>query len=185
MRREPFLDRESVTTSGAEMMETVNLLVDSLRGQEYFIILASVFLDVLGVPGTAIPLLMVGGSLAATGEMSMAALILSATLASSLGDAIWYGLGRTRSRTTLKLLAKASHKSGRASWCLRFLTKHSIAFLLISKFLPGIATIAPPAAGLISMPITKFLLFDTLGRVLWVSSVSCLGYLAGDSFSWI
>jgi membrane protein DedA with SNARE-associated domain len=161
------------------MMETANLLVSSLKGHEYSIILMSVFLDVLGVPGTAIPLLVVGGWLAASGEMSLISLIVCATIAASLGDVIWYGLGRTRSHATLQMLSKASYQRKSVGWCLRILTKHGSVFLLISKFVPGMATMAPPAAGLIGMPVTKFLLVDTLGRVLWVGSVSCFGYLAG------
>jgi membrane protein DedA with SNARE-associated domain len=164
------------------MMETANLLLDSLKGHEYAIILLSVFLDVLGIPGTAIPLLVMGGWLAAAGEMSLVSLIVCATLAASLGDAIWYGLGRTRSQATLQLLSRASRQHRCVAWCLRVLTKHGVALLLISKFVPGIASVAPPAAGLISMPATKFLLVDTLGRVLWVGSASCFGYLAGGPF---
>src|SRR5262245_10559919 len=159
------------------MMETANLLVNSLKGHEYSIILMSVFLDVLGVPGTAIPLLVVGGWLAAAGEMSLVWLIVYAAVTASLGDAIWYGLGRTRSQGTLQLLSKASYQRRWVSWCRRVLTQHGSVFLLVSKFVPGMATVAPPAAGLIGMPVTKFLLVDTLGRVLWVASVSCFGYL--------
>jgi membrane protein DedA with SNARE-associated domain len=161
------------------MMETANLLVHSLKGHEYAIILMSVFLDVLGIPGTSIPLLVMGGWLAASGEMSLFPLIVCATITASLGDAIWYGLGRTRGEATLQLLSKVTRQHQCVGWCVRVLTKHGTALLLISKFVPGLATVAPPAAGLISMPVTKFLLADTLGRVLWVGSVSYFGYLTG------
>ena len=75
-------------------METANLLVHSLKGHEYAIILMSVFLDVLGIPGTSIPLLVMGGWLAASGEMSLFPLIVCATITASLGDAIWYAIGK-------------------------------------------------------------------------------------------
>jgi membrane protein DedA with SNARE-associated domain len=158
----------------------VETLLEFLKGHEYTMILVSVFLDVLGAPGTAIPLLLVGGSLAATGKMSLLSIIVYATLASAVGDALWYGLGRLRSRATMKLLSSMSGEGSRLQWCLRILTRHSVAFLVISKFVPGIATIAPPAAGLISMPVLKFLFFDTLGRMLWAGTVSSLGYFIGN-----
>jgi membrane protein DedA with SNARE-associated domain len=153
-----------------------------LGGNGYWIISLAVFLDVLGCPGTAIPFLAIAGALATTGKISLALVVLLATFAAALGDVLWYLLGRAQGQRLLTALTKltgCSHKN--LERYTRMAAQYSVAFLLISKFVPGVATIAPPAAGIVSMPLTKFLVVDTVGRILWVTSVSWLGYFCFTS----
>jgi rhodanese-related sulfurtransferase len=49
--------------------------------------------------------------------------------------------------------------------------------LLVAKFVPGLATIAPPLAGATSIGWGRFLLFDGLGAALWVGAGLGIGML--------
>jgi rhodanese-related sulfurtransferase len=51
--------------------------------------------------------------------------------------------------------------------------------LLIAKFVPGLATIAPPLAGATRIGWQRFLLFNTLGGALWVGTWLGGGILLG------
>jgi hypothetical protein len=54
--------------------------------------------------------------------------------------------------------------------------KRGASALLYAKFLPGLNTVAPPLAGVVRMRLWRFLLFDTLGAVLWAGTLLGLGY---------
>ena len=43
--------------------------------------------------------------------------------------------------------------------------------VLIAKFVPGLATLAPPVAGQNGMPFASFLLFDAIGAAAWLSAL--------------
>jgi membrane protein DedA with SNARE-associated domain len=49
--------------------------------------------------------------------------------------------------------------------------------LLVAKFVPGFASIASALAGVVGTPLRTFVLFDTLGALIWVGSAVFLGSL--------
>ncbi|MEG2048561.1 MAG: rhodanese-like domain-containing protein, partial [Comamonas sp.] len=49
--------------------------------------------------------------------------------------------------------------------------------LLVAKFVPGFASIASALAGVVGTPLRTFILFDTLGALIWVGSAVFLGSL--------
>lgn len=52
--------------------------------------------------------------------------------------------------------------------------------IAIARFLPIIRTFAPIVAGTINMNVQKFAIYNVIGAVLWVGSLTTLGYLLGD-----
>jgi rhodanese-related sulfurtransferase len=52
--------------------------------------------------------------------------------------------------------------------------------LMFAKFVPGLATLAPPVAGQNGMEFGTFLLFDGIGATLWVGGLLALGRFFGD-----
>lgn len=55
------------------------------------------------------------------------------------------------------------------------LAKSGAATLLLSKFIPGLSTFAPPMAGAVGMRLPTFLLFNFAGSLLWAGSGVALG----------
>ena len=149
----------------------------------YLVVFAAVLLDVIALPLVALPVLLMAGALAATGKVSLLVLIAFATLASAAGDTLWYSLGRYGSPHLTAFFKRTGGK--RQEYLLRsirFIQTYGIGFLLISKFVPGIASLACPAAGIVNMPVSRFLLMNGLSRVFWATSVACLGY-SGIAYS--
>jgi rhodanese-related sulfurtransferase len=56
-------------------------------------------------------------------------------------------------------------------------TKYGLRGLILSKFVPGMSTVAPPLAGMARVPFGRFLLADALGALLYGSLLLALGYL--------
>ena len=51
---------------------------------------------------------------------------------------------------------------------------------MIAKFVPGLATLAPPVAGQNGMAFGSFLLFDAIGATAWLGALLAAGRFFGD-----
>ncbi|MBI2679884.1 MAG: VTT domain-containing protein [Candidatus Solibacter usitatus] len=156
------------------MQETVQFV---LR-YGYAILFASVLAEQLGLPLPASPVLLAMGALAGIGHFSLALALLLAVIASVLADTVWYWLGRRRGYKILNLLCKISLEPDS---CVRrtsdIFTRYGPEALLFAKFVPGLSTVAPPMAGLIRMPLWRFLLNDGGGALAWAGAFAGLGFV--------
>jgi membrane protein DedA with SNARE-associated domain len=159
------------------MNETLGFLIR----HGYAVLFAWVFVEQIGLPLPSVPLLLAAGALAGTGRLSLALAISLPILAALLSDVIWYELGRRRGVKVLQLLCRISLEPDS---CVRrtenVFARHGARSLLVAKFIPGLNTAAPPLSGIFRMRFGRFLLFDTLGAVLWASVFTGLGYAFSD-----
>ena len=56
--------------------------------------------------------------------------------------------------------------------------------LLVAKYIPGFATVAPPLAGAMRLGFSSFLLFSGAGALLWVALPVTLGALFHAEIEW-
>ena len=63
-----------------------------------------------------------------------------------------------------------------------YYSKHGGYTLVIGRFLPVVRTFSPILAGIIHMNFKSFMFFNILGCILWVFSMTGLGYLLGITF---
>jgi membrane protein DedA with SNARE-associated domain/rhodanese-related sulfurtransferase len=129
----------------------------------------NVLANQLGLPVPVIPTLIVAGAWAAEGTISPAALFASAIVACVAADSVWFLAGRVYGNGVMKLLCRISltPDSCVSDTQSRFERWGSNA-LLVAKFVPGLALIAPPLAGATQMAWLRFLAFSTVGSAAWV-----------------
>ena len=65
-----------------------------------------------------------------------------------------------------------------------FYERHGGKSLVLGRFLPIIRTFAPVLAGVIQMKFRIFFIYSVTGAVLWIFSISILGYYLGD-ITWV
>jgi hypothetical protein len=58
--------------------------------------------------------------------------------------------------------------------------KYGLRSLLVSKFIPGLNAVTAPLAGGAGADFAKFLLFDSLGALIWISAYVSAGYVFSD-----
>jgi len=142
------------------------------------VLLAWVFVEQVGVPVPAMPLLLAAGALAGMGQMNYFAALFFAVLGALAADSIWFQLGRHKGIKVLRLLCRISLEPDS---CVRrtegMFSKQGARSLLVAKFLPGLGLVTPPLAGIFRMRYRRFLLFDTLGSSLWAGAFLGLGYV--------
>ncbi len=145
-----------------------------------------VLVEQLGLPIPALPLLMAGGALAAAGKFSLW-LALAAVLAGCLiPDLLWFYLGRYRGNQVLGFLCRISLEPDS---CVRrtqnVFARYGLRGLVVSKFVPGMSTVAPPLAGMAGVHAGRFVLVDSLGALLYGGSLLGVGFLFSNQIQHI
>lgn len=130
------------------------------------------------LPGDS--LLFVAGTLAATGKMDVHLLVGILLAAAILGDTVNYSIGR---KFGMKLFSNPDSKIFRRSYLDRthaFYEKHGGKTIIIARFVPIVRTFAPFVAGVGTMSYGRFLMFNVVGAIAWVTSFTYLGFLFGN-----
>jgi membrane protein DedA with SNARE-associated domain/rhodanese-related sulfurtransferase len=107
--------------------------------------------------------------------------LLAGLAASLIADSTWFFVGRRYGHHVLRLLCKLSLEP---EICVRR-TQNSFGrrralTVMIAKFVPGLATLAPPIAGQNGMAYSSFLLFDAIGAFAWLGVLLAAGRFFGD-----
>jgi membrane protein DedA with SNARE-associated domain len=178
----------NVFTEAARSSKDLSLeqAADFLIRHGYAVLFGWVLLEQMGLPIPAAPLLIAAGALARAGKMNLTFALALALIAVILADLFWYSLGRYRGGRILKLLCRISLEPDS---CVRrtenLFVRHGVHSLLVAKFVPGLNTAAPSLAGIFRMPVRRFMIFDFLGALLWVVSVTSLGLIFSDQLEQI
>jgi membrane protein DedA with SNARE-associated domain len=137
-----------------------------------------VLVEQVGLPLPAVPFLLAAGALIGAGGLNPLAALGLPILASLLGDSLWYILGRRRGMEVLNWLCRISLEPDS---CVRrtenVFLRHGVRSLLIAKFVPGLATVSPPLAGVFGARTARFLLYDGLGALLYAGTFVGVGHL--------
>jgi membrane-associated protein len=129
------------------------------------------------LPGDS--LLFTVGVVAGAGKLNIGTMIAMLAFASILGDGIGFFLGTTLG---YRLFSKANSRIFRREYLERthaFYERHGGKTIIYAKFVPIIRTFAAFIAGVAKMQYTRFLMFNVVGAVGWVTSMITLGYLLG------
>ena len=63
-----------------------------------------------------------------------------------------------------------------------FYSKHGGKALILGRFLPIIRTFAPILAGVIQVDFKRFMFYNMVGAILWITSLSSLAFFLGKEF---
>jgi membrane protein DedA with SNARE-associated domain len=152
--------------------------LDFIVRHGYVVLFIWMAAEQLGLPIPAIPLLLAAGALAGAGRLSFALVLLVSIVASILGDVVWYEMGRRRGVRVLQFLCRVSLEPDS---CVRrtetIFGRYGAGSLILSKFVPGLSTAAPPLAGIFGMRLQRFIAFAGLGALLYAGTFAGLGYL--------
>lgn len=138
----------------------------------------NVLLQQLGLPIPAVPTMMVAGALAADGRLSLAGVFAISVAASVVADLLWYWAGRRYGYPVLRFLCRVSLSP---DTCVRqtegIFERWGFYSLIVSKFVPGFSTVAPPVAGALRMRGLPFLGAAVASAALWVGAAMAAGVL--------
>ncbi|MFC7327928.1 DedA family protein [Marinactinospora rubrisoli] len=155
-------------------------------------------METLGGPGAAIAIalenifppipseviLPLAGFTASQGNMDLAGAIAWTTTGSVVGALVLYGLGallgrdRMRAIATWMPLVKVSDVDRSEAWFRR----HGVKAVFFGRMVPIFRSFISIPAGIERMRLSTFLLFTTLGSLIWNTVFVLAGYLLGESW---
>ncbi|MDP2811931.1 MAG: DedA family protein [Rhodocyclaceae bacterium] len=136
------------------------------------------------LPGDS--LLFVAGALAAEGVggggMDIGVLIAVLLAAAVIGDNTNYWIGRWFGKKVLHWGEGAPRFFNRAAYdkAHAFYERYGPMTMTLARFIPLVRTFAPFVAGVARMTYPRYFVFDFLGGVIWVFSLTLAGYWFGN-----
>jgi membrane protein DedA with SNARE-associated domain/rhodanese-related sulfurtransferase len=151
-------------------------LMQLIQHHGLLLIFFSVLLEQIGLPIPAYPVLIVSGALVMSGQCNWFACLLVAMLACLCSDLFWFSAGRRYGKRVLALLCRISlSPDSCVSQTEDKFRRWGPKSLMISKFIPGFNTIAPPIAGASGLARGRFIRFSCAGSLLWAGGGLLLG----------
>ncbi|SAK40028.1 rhodanese domain-containing protein [Caballeronia fortuita] len=163
------------------------------------LVFANVLLECLGLPLPALPTLVLTGAITVSASFAaapvstlaagfpfaawgpLAAIVVTASVAALIGDTLWFWLGRRYGSRVLAFICKLSiSRDTCVNRSLDFFGRFGVRVLAVSKFIPGLSTLAIPVAGATGIGFGSFLLYDALGALLWSGIGVAFGAIFAD-----
>jgi membrane protein DedA with SNARE-associated domain/rhodanese-related sulfurtransferase len=143
------------------------------------IVAFNVLLNQIGLPVPVVPTLVLAGAIASSGQQPLGPVFFAAVAACLLADSGWYWIGQKYGIRVLKTLCRISlEPDSCVNETQSQFDRWGVNSLVIAKFVPGWATIAPPLAGAMRIGWLRFISLSILAAMLWVG----VGLLAGALF---
>ena len=135
-----------------------------------------VFLPFL--PGDS--LIFAAGAFAAIGELNIFLLWILIVIAAILGDTVNYEIGKHFGKKILNNKKFTIIKEENLKKAEDLVAKYGGAAVFIARFMPIIRTIVPFVVGIGQLHYPKFIKFNALGGLIWVTLFITIGYLFGN-----
>lgn len=148
----------------------------------YIILFAVIFAETGLVVTPFLPgdsLLFAAGALASGAGLNPVLIFVVLAIAAVLGDAVNYAVGHFLGKRAFsgefKFLKKEYLDKTHA-----FYEKYGNKTIVLARFVPIVRTFAPFVAGVGKMTYRHFAIYNILGGVLWVGSLTAAGYFFGE-----
>jgi membrane-associated protein len=135
------------------------------------------------LPGDS--LLFVAGAVAAAGEgLNVHLVFVLLTLAAVAGNSVNYAIGRWLGKHFFTHRGSRWLNPKHLERAHAFYERHGGKAVVISRFVPIVRTYIPFVAGMAEMQAREFTLYNVVGAVAWVGSLSYAGFFFGN-IPWI
>lgn len=149
----------------------------------YVLLFAIIFVETGFVVMPFLPgdsLLFVAGALCAVGGMDLYVLMALLSTAAILGDALNYSIGRFIGNKVFSWENSRWFNRKAFNQAHAFYEKYGPITIVLGRFMPFIRTFAPFVAGVAHMRYPIFAFYNIAGGILWVCSLTALGYWIGE-----
>lgn len=128
-----------------------------------------------------------GGFLVSQGQMALIPTILAGTAGSVIGTSFWYVVGAWIGEVRLRALAarhgrwltmSPSDVDRASAW---FRTRGGVAVFL-GRMVPAVRTLISAPAGVARMPVPAFLMWTTLGSLIWTTVLTVAGLVLASQY---
>jgi len=158
-------------------------LQELIRASGYLLLFGIVFAETGLLVGFFLPgdsLLFIAGFMAGLGQLNIFLLIPMLCVAAIVGDTVGYFIGRKLGPSLFNKPDSRLFKRKHLDNAHAFYEKHGPKTIVLARFVPIVRTFAPTVAGAAGMEYKQFLTYNIAGGILWVVSMTLLGYFLGN-----
>jgi membrane-associated protein len=130
------------------------------------------------LPGDSI--LFIAGTVVATAVLNVHLLVALLIVAAILGDTVNYSVGHYIGPRVFDKPDSRWFRQDHLRRTQAFYDRYGGVTIIIGRFVPIIRTFAPFLAGVAGMSYRRFLPYNVIGGVAWISSLVYAGYLFGN-----
>jgi membrane-associated protein len=162
-------------------------LSDTLGAWTYGLVAALAFLETGAFVGLLAPgetAIVLGGVVAAQGDVDLGPMLLIAWVAAALGDLVSFTIGRRLGRPFLVAHGpRLGVTAPRLARVEGFYDRHGPKAILVGRFVGIVRAVAPFLAGASGMRLRAFIPWSLLGTAVWSAAFTLVGYAFHRSFS--
>tara|TARA_B100002019_G_scaffold259786_1_gene245414 strand:- start:382 stop:1041 length:660 start_codon:yes stop_codon:yes gene_type:complete len=153
----------------------------------YLTICLAMFLENIIPPIPSEIIMPLGGFFVYREKLNFFILVFWGLFGTILGSLPWYYLGKLVNEKKLsKFLDKRGKYVGITSEDLSksklWFDKYGVSLVFWGRLVPGIRTLISVPAGMELMPLRKFLIWTTLGSLIWIVILTYAGFILGDNW---
>ncbi|WP_336722719.1 DedA family protein [Acinetobacter soli] len=163
-----------------------NWVIQIIERLGYLGIAFLMFLDNVFPPIPSEIIMPSAGYTASRGQLQIVGVIVAGSFGSIVAAAVLYALGRKISQESLFKLVdrygkylfikrKDVHKA--LEWFEHY--GHRIVFF--GRMIPAVRSLISIPAGMSHMPFWKFMLYSSLGTLIWTTFLACVGFYFGEN----
>ena len=155
-------------------------LAPILASYGYLAVFGFLFIESFGAPVPGQTMLMAAGVFAGAGRLNVAGVAILGFVAAVAGDNVGYLIGHFGGRRlVLRFGRYVFVTEKRLNKAEDFFRRHGGKIVGVARFVDGLRQLNGVVAGIAGMPWRRFLAFNALGAVAWVTVWTSVGYFAG------
>ncbi len=167
--------------------EYISKAVETNAILAYFTIGLAMFLENIIPPIPSEIIMPLGGFFVYQQKLNFYILVFWGVFGTILGSMPWYYLGKLVNEKRLSnFLDKRGKYIGITSNDLvksrRWFDKYGVSLVFWGRLVPGIRTLISVPAGMELMPLKKFLIWTSLGSLIWVTLLTYAGFVFGENY---
>jgi membrane protein DedA with SNARE-associated domain len=162
-------------------------ITNTMNSLGYVGIALLMFLENLFPPIPSELIMPLAGFTISQGKMQLIPAIAAGVIGTILGAFPWYYLGKIVDESRLENLADKYGKwifvsATDVNKANKWFNKYGNMAVFLGRLVPGVRTLISLPAGINNMNMGSFVIYSTIGTLLWVSFLTGAGYVLGDNY---
>ncbi len=164
-----------------------DFITEFMQSGGYLAVFALMALENIFPPIPSELIMPFAGFVAARGDLNVIGVLIAGTAGSVAGALPWYYAGKVYGKERLEKFADKHARwmtvtHGDIEHAMESFEKHGRKVVLFGRLIPAIRTLISVPAGLACMPMGQFLLYSTVGSLVWTGILTGAGYMLESQY---
>lgn len=164
-----------------------DFITEFMQSGGYLAVFALMALENIFPPIPSELIMPFAGFVAARGDLNVVGVLIAGTAGSVAGALPWYYAGKVYGKERLEAFADKHARwltvtHGDIEHAMESFEKHGRKIVLFGRLIPAIRTLISVPAGLACMPMGQFLLYSTVGSLVWTGILTGAGYMLESQY---